>query len=361
MKSSPPSGDHLTPQQLEDFLGRKLDLSARSKAEQLLEECELSREAVAGFSAVPGALAEIPALRQAIAEKSGLAAPKTWRWILSGAIVLAGIGLLAFFLWPVPQPQAAPLVSENIAAPVNTGTPPAVSLNPQSEHFVNPEAKAQPDKIVAAKTDSAISHPAPVAVNPQDDEVPVADPEETKPVIPKKPEPGYNASVGFVLDLKVTEYDKLYKGVIVQKETPLPGVPAQFEDKDSRDRAKDDAETVREIPKDKYLVEGLQAFRDERYGRCIEKMEQLRKNNPSDINAAFYMGVSYVKLEMYGKAIPYFDEILGATNNVFYEEARWYKAQALMGMGNREEGIKLLEEIAAQEGFYQAKAREMLK
>lgn len=364
MKPSP-STDYFTQQQLTDFLEGKLDPSAKAKAEKLLSDCELSREAVAGFTAVPGAIAELPSLQKEIAQRSGMQASKFWLNTFIGTIAVAAIGVAAYFAWPEKQKQ----ISQEPLAQVSTTTSPQpdqtnilpnVPLTPESEHFVNPEAKPVVKKAAAPSKDSATAHPDLTANYPQDYEAPQPLPETHKPVVPKKTEPGYNASVGFVLDLKVTEYDKLYKGTIVQKELPLPGVPAQYEDKEGRDRDKDAIPSVREIPKDQFLVEGLQAFRDERYGRCIEKMELLRKNNPNDLNAAFYMGVSYVKLEMYGKAIPLLDEILNAPNNVFHEEARWYKAQALRGEGDTDGARKLFTEIAGKEGFYQQKAKDAL-
>ena len=63
MKPSP----HITQPELEAYLSGKLGPEAKAKVDQLLGECELSREAVAGFTAVPGALNDLPALKQQIA------------------------------------------------------------------------------------------------------------------------------------------------------------------------------------------------------------------------------------------------------------------------------------------------------
>lgn len=364
MKPSP-STDHFTQQQLTDFLEGKLDPSAHAKAEKLLSDCELSREAMAGFTAVPGAIAELPSLEKEIAQRSGMHASKFWLNTFIGAAAITVISVAAYFAWPgkekeIPSQPLAQVSTTTVQQPYQTNVLPNSPLTPESEHFVNPEAKPIVKKAAAPSKDSATAHPDLTANYPQDYEAPQPLPETRKPVVPKKTEPGYNAPVGFVLDLKVTEYDKLYKGTIVQNDIQLPGVPAQYEDKESRDRDKEVVAPVREIPKDQFLVEGLQAFRDQRYGRCVERMEWLRNNNPNDLNAAFYMGVSYVKLEMYGRAIPLLDEILNAPNNVFHEEARWYKAQALRGEGDIDGARKLFTEIAGKEGFYQQKAKDAL-
>lgn len=355
MKPSP----HITQPELEAYLSGKLGPEAKAKVDELLGECELSREAVAGFTAVPGAIDDLPALKQQIAARSGMQSPKKiWLNTIAGITIVAA-AVIAYVAWPSKQPApavATPTV-EQPQEPVVAAASPA-PLTPQSEHFVNPEAKKPlAPRPHVVKKDSAASKT--IALQPEPIEVDAPELLDTKPVVPQHPEIGYNASVGFVLDLKVTEFDTYYRQTIAVKEAPLPGVPAEFENEDSRGH--EEKETVRQVPAEKFLVEGLQAFRDERYGRCIEKMEVLRKNNPEDLNAAFYMGISYVKLEMYGKALPLLDEVLNATNNVFHEEARWYKAQALLGMGNTEAAKALLSEIASKEGFYQQKAKALLK
>lgn len=362
MKSSLHTSGFLSQQQLEAYLNGTLDPSARSKVDQLLQDCELSKEAVAGYSAIPAAISDIAGLKKQIAAKSGMGVSKIWLNVLAGTAVAAIITATAIFLNSSGDKKTAEIPKNNL--PVLPAPPassePVMVLTPQSEHFVNPDAKPEPVnyKTAAAKKDSA-SQVKPIAVSPQPIEV--SDPPliDVKPVVPAHPETGYNASIGYILDLKITEYEK-YKDQHVTVAVPqLKGLSAQYESYDV-DAGEYKEDTVRKIPAERYLRDGLKAFRDARYGRCIEKMEVLRKSNDKDLNAAFYMGVSYVKLEMFGKAIPLLDQILNATNNVFHEEARWYKAQALLGNGEKEAAKQLLTEIAAKEGFYQQKAKEML-
>lgn len=361
MKSSSHTSDFLSQQQLEAYLNGTLDPSAKSKVEELLNDCELSKEALAGYSAFPAAIGDIAGLKNQIAAKSGMGVSKIWLNVLAGTVAVAVIATAYYFLKPTEKNPVAEIPQTKTALvqnpPVNTE--PAMVLTPQAEHFVNPESKPEsPATIAAAKKDSAANKLTPEN-NPQS--LPVSEPPvvEVKPVVPANPEPGYNASVGFILDLKITEYEK-YKDQVVKVNVPqLRGLSAQYESYDvqSSEYVED---SVRKIPADFYLREGLKSFRDGRYGRCIEKMEVLRKNNANDLNAAFYMGVSYVKLEMHGKAIPLLDQILNSPNNVFHEEARWYKALALLGNGQTEAGNKLLNEIANADGFYQSKAKVML-
>lgn len=366
MKPSPHT-DHLTQAELELLLAGNPDAQTRQRLEQLLAECELSREAAAGYAAVPGAMADLPALKKSIALKSGLAKPVWLNSVLIGGAAVA-VAAITYFSWP--NAETKPLAVTTPQQPVQTvQTPPAandfpadVVLTPEAEHFVNPEAKpaALTEKQKPAADTAKIS-PEPII-----DAQPIAPAQANnispaQPDVPAHSEPQYNAPVSYILDLKVTDFEKYYRGNIEVKELQLPGVPAQFEDTIRQRHDAESSETVREVPAEKFLREGLKAFRDGHYGRCVEKMEVLRKNNPADLNAAFYMGVCYVKLEMYSNALPLLDEVLKSPNNVFHEEAKWYKAQALIGDGQTEEGNELLKEIASGNGFYKQKAAEMLK
>ncbi|HEU4716550.1 MAG TPA: hypothetical protein VFU15_01900 [Bacteroidia bacterium] len=363
MKTSPFQHGYLSAEELEKFLSGKMTDAQRSAAQKLLDDCELSKEAVEGFSAVPAALADIPSLHAKIGAAAGM---KTGALVLKSIIAVTAIAVVAavtYFAWPENKSQP-PAPVTTVSAPAQENVPAENVLSPSTDNFVNPEAKTvfAPVVITAkAGKDSA----SPVTEKPEEmvmlPSVPVTDSVVAVKVVPAKPETGYNAEVGFVLDLKVTDFSKLYNGVIEEKELQLTGVPAQFDDAGERDAEKKDEPAVRKVPAETYLRDGLAAFRDGHYGRCIEKMDVLRSNNPEDLNAVFYTGVSYVKLEMYSKAVPLFDKILASTNNVFHEEAKWYKAQALEGEGDVAGAKQLYSEIVSAGGFYAAKAQEKLK
>jgi hypothetical protein len=362
MKSSR-HNDHLTQNELEDFLRGNLQPGDKQRVEKLLEDCELSREAVKGYAAVPAAFADLPALQKQVAVKSGLANPVWLNTILIGGVI-AAIGTAGYFFMKDDSGLPGKIaVKTEISSPAFEEP---VVLSPEAENFINPEAKPQKPLAVKQKSKSDSAKGNVVPGRPVADPgpgIPVSPPEpleSPKPVIPKQPS-GYNAPVGYIFDLKITEFDNYYRGGTIEvPEIELRGVPAQFEDSNQRDEAEKE-ETVRQVPAEKFLREGLLAFRDGHYGRCIEKMEVLNKHNAADLNAAFYMGVCYVKLEMFRKAIPLLDQVLASGNNVFHEEAKWYKAQALIGNGQQEEGNKLLREIADGDGFYKQKAADMLR
>jgi hypothetical protein len=352
--------DHLSPKELSDLLNGKTDAKSNARIKKLLNDCELSKEALAGFTAVPAAAADISSLNKQIGVKSGMIKTPVWVSVVTVVIGITLVVGMTYALWP-REPETLKLpVSYSQTVTVDPPAVAAVDLTPKAEHFVNPEAKPKPQAtITEGKPQDTITTKSP-EIKPEPVDVKPTELVDVKPVVPKNPEPGYNASIGFIQDLKITEFEKYYRKTIEVREPPLKHVDAQFEDEAKK---KEDAEleTVRSVPAEQFLNDGLRAFHDGKYGRCIEKMEVLKKNNEKDLNAAFYMGVSYVKLEMFEKAIKMFDEILNSSNNVFHEEAKWYKALALIGNGDTAAAKVLLNEIAAKEGFYKDKAVAKLK
>ncbi|HTL83491.1 MAG TPA: hypothetical protein VL651_17365 [Bacteroidia bacterium] len=362
MKSIP-GKDFLSEEDLKKVLNGTADENIR----KLLNDCELSKEAVEGYLAVPGAIATLPSIKKEISSKTGLNALSPMKQnLLALAFAAVVIGIPAYFLWPksedddvangLKHPIAQQLDPERSSANV------APILTPQSEHFVNPDAhpvpKFSPVKANNDTTGAALKMPITTA-DPID-----VDPSQLldePPVVPTHPDVSYNSSIGFIYDLKITEYEKYNKIKLEVKDVELTGVSAAFDNADDQHNDANDAPTVREVPAEQFLKEGLLAFREMRYGKCIEKMEVLLQNDANDVNANFYIGVCYVKLELAAKALPYLDKVLAAKNNVFHEEAKWYEALALISEGNTEEAKKLLTDIISANGFYTDKAKDKLK
>lgn len=360
----------LSAEQLEAFLQGKLSAEETKRVQHLLDDCELSKEALEGYSLVPGAFADVAGLKKSIAAKSGMTS-LSWSTIGLSIVVIAAISIAVTIFFSdeatVPdrnmvQTDGTDLSTSNVEAPA-----PANILIPAEDHFVNPEANARfqqfanDDPNKSAFTDSLVVkpneplQPIPVDLQPKL----IADTTPVKAVIVEE---AYNAQVGFLLDLKITEFDRYYTTQTIEvRELKLGGIPAEFEGQDVIKLDEKDKETVRSVPADQFLREGLLAFRDARYGKCISKMEVLLTHNPDDINALFYSAVSYVKLEMYGKAIPLLDKIIADPNNVFDEEAEWYKAVALEGNGDTAAAQVLFKKISSDGGFYSKQATSRLK
>lgn len=355
----------LSAEQLEAFLENKLPPEEMKRVQHLLDDCELSREALEGYAMVPGAFADVEALKKSIRRKSNMTS-LNWTTISLSVVFIAAISvvLAIFYGGETPVVTAA---NDSVPPEQTVFIPkPANPLSPADDHFVNPEAKVVavpvPVNEPVVDTQSAVTEEhlfiEPIPVDAQKQLI-----VDSVPVVPKKTEIQYNAQVGFIVDLKVTEFDKYYATPIEVKELKLTGTPAKYETEDGLGDSKEekDEDPVRLVPADQFLREGLVAFRSGQYGRCVSKMEVLLNHNPDDINALFYTAVSYVKLEMYSKAIPLLDKIILAENNVFDEEAEWYKALALEGNGDVAAAQVLFKKISYDGGFYSEQARRKLR
>ncbi|GAB4133773.1 MAG: hypothetical protein Fur0041_06280 [Bacteroidia bacterium] len=347
----------LSAEQLEAYVSGKISGKEKQQMDRMLQESELSREALEGYLLMPEATADLQELKNEIASRT--ANGKGFTRGMAGAVivVVAVLSIAAYLILPEEKQQPAlPAVTESL--PVQK--PDQEVLSSREDHFVNPAVKeiaVKEQKPAEVRTENGKEN----AAAPENAQLPSITAEQipVTPVVPEHPEPSYNAQIGYVLDLKVTDFDKYYKTTVEVREPELTGVPAEFEDKNAERSVP--AETVRMIPAEVFLREGLQAFIDGRYGRCISKMEVLLNENKDDVNAMFYSGLSYYKLEMHQKAILLFEKVLASANNVFHEEARWYLALTLDANGEKEAAQKLYQQIEAGKGFYSSKAKEKIR
>lgn len=369
-----PSTTHFDAKLLQDYLEGTLNANERQRVEQLLSDSELSREAVLGYTAMPGAFADISSIRAEIASRSGLSSASTtlsnvWtKWILfAGGFAVAAITTV--WIWPSAKEQKSSpqlFVSELPIVTSDSMKP----LLPETEHFINPATKPIKVEVKSAQKAST-KQVSPLQSSPSlvSKDAPFS-PIESKPIITPIPvlKPieearqahfRYNFPIEYILDLKITDFSRYYEQSIATKAISLTGLPAEYEDTSSlRKRKKDD--DGRKVSAEKFLRQALTAYREERYGRCIAQFEILLANSPDDINAKFYMAVCYSKLELYNKALPLLDDVLISPNNAFYQEAEWYKALTLLNTGNSFEAKELFQKILDEGGFYQLQAKEKL-
>lgn len=169
-----------------------------------------------------------------------------------------------------------------------------------------------------------------------------------------------NAPVVFIHDLKVTEYRHYYfkqdKWIGMQENTGLPVLYSSTRDVAAGEpEEKDHGYYAHEEIKDAMLK-----FSKGRYAACIHDLQDLLKLNPDDVNALFYSGMSYYYLGNDAKAVECFNQVLGNVNNVFHQEAAFYKAQGLLRLKQTEEAGVLLKSIEQEKGFYSARAAALL-
>lgn len=159
----------------------------------------------------------------------------------------------------------------------------------------------------------------------------------------------------FVFDLKITDFGKYYN------QTPTlefaNHVPANFKNKNDTENvvSKYYYETSYNL-----LLTALTCFNDNDYINAIKTFGKILANNPNDINARFYTSVAMIKAGHPHNAIAHLEFVLNNSNSSFYDEAKWYKAQALFMANHNNDAKKLLIELVKENSFYKSKAGELL-
>ncbi len=171
--------------------------------------------------------------------------------------------------------------------------------------------------------------------------------------------PEYNKPVQYLYTLKVSEYNELYfhapvasvsHGTPSPQETKQPGISnAVFADESHAQRA------------DVILKDALLYFNNANYGGALAKFRILLDVNAKDVNALFYTGICYYRMNLPEKCIASLDKSLLSEDNAFHEESLWYKALALFMKGDKTSAREILSEIVKGRGYYAKQAKEKLK
>lgn len=92
---------------------------------------------------------------------------------------------------------------------------------------------------------------------------------------------------------------------------------------------------------------------------ALEEQNEILKKNPSDYSSLYYSGVSYYNLKKFKKCISQLDKVLSAKDGEFYEDALWYKAQALIALNKKTEAMAVLDQIISGGKKYNKQAEIM--
>jgi|GEM_PF-4253264 len=114
-----------------------------------------------------------------------------------------------------------------------------------------------------------------------------------------------------------------------------------------------------EIAYNTLLREAIKAFAAEQNLLCATIMAQILKTFPDDLNALFYGGMAQLRMNNHDLAADLLAAAERHPKQVFRQEAAFYRATALMAIGNPE-GKEIMKAIEARGEFYSARAKEAL-
>lgn len=79
-----------------------------------------------------------------------------------------------------------------------------------------------------------------------------------------------------------------------------------------------------------------------------------------NIASRFYLGVVYIELEKYSKAIDSFNEVIATKDQYYQEQSEWYKALCFIKLNDKTAAAKQLQAIVARKGYCSEQADEIL-
>ncbi|MHB8259909.1 MAG: tetratricopeptide repeat protein [Bacteroidia bacterium] len=145
-----------------------------------------------------------------------------------------------------------------------------------------------------------------------------------------------NSPVIYLYDLKLTDYQKLYyqpNGTVLN---------------------------IHDTTAPKLINKALKYFSNQQFEAAIANLKPIININRDDPNALFYTGAAYYYQKNYPQALIMLNRIGNIPNNVFKQEAYWYKAICFIDLQKTNEAKTLLQHIADAQGFYAARAKKQL-
>ena len=105
--------------------------------------------------------------------------------------------------------------------------------------------------------------------------------------------------------------------------------------------------------------QGIDEYSKGQYKQARVTLDKAISSDPANIDAVYYAGLSYYNSYSPGKSIAYFDKVI-KSGSKYKDDAQWYKAQALMQKGLKDEAKKVLSDISAGKSKYKDRAAKAL-
>jgi len=101
----------------------------------------------------------------------------------------------------------------------------------------------------------------------------------------------------------------------------------------------------------------LQFYTNAEYQKAID----ILLNNQENVISKFYLGLSFIETNKFEEAKASFQAVLDHNDNLFIEQAEWYKALCLLKLENNSEAIQLFSDIENSNSLFKDQASEILK
>lgn len=108
------------------------------------------------------------------------------------------------------------------------------------------------------------------------------------------------------------------------------------------------------------LTGGFRLYNQGHYASALLLLKEEAYAEPFNPAAVFYAGASYQGLREYNNAIAEYERIIQHRDNLFVEQAEWYRALSLVGKGSYRDAATNLGDVVKRRGFYLRQAEALL-
>lgn len=116
--------------------------------------------------------------------------------------------------------------------------------------------------------------------------------------------------------------------------------------------------TVEKMSED--MADAMNDFDSKDYKTAAKKFKKIANNDPSNLDAVYFEGVSLFIDKSANKALKNFDKLI-ENNAKHVNGSKWYKSQILLQKGKKEEAKELLNELKSSEGTFKDRAVKKLQ
>lgn len=105
----------------------------------------------------------------------------------------------------------------------------------------------------------------------------------------------------------------------------------------------------------------LQKYENKDFDAALELFAKVTANEPYNMAGHFYYGISMQEKGKYLNAIKQYQTVIENNDNLFTEQAQWYTGLCLLQTNENKKAYRQFKKLADSNGFYQDKARDILK
>jgi tetratricopeptide (TPR) repeat protein len=111
-----------------------------------------------------------------------------------------------------------------------------------------------------------------------------------------------------------------------------------------------------------WMNKAQEHFLNGEFKSAIECFDEVLQINSDKMEAAFYMGESYMGIQKYREASESFIQVIDHDDNLYIQKAEWFLAGCLLAMDETEQARRKLAKIASSSNhFYSDDAAKILK